>query len=426
MRPVHYYYIGAGSWFVCHGLQGVLFAWLVTMVLRETPGNVGVAQMAMLAPAMLLMLIGGSVADRFGGKRVAMVAHVLAIVPALLLIVTLAAGRLDFHSMVLYALAMGCALAFVTPARDGLLNHVAEGRVQRTVVKATLIQFTVQACGALLAGLAQVVGAVAILAFQATALAVGALAYSRIHVEVPSRAVPAGAVRDLLASVAEGCRTVWRSRSMRAVAGQNIAMGICFMGSYIVTIPLLVREVYAGDALDLALVQAVNGFGLVITILVMLRGEDVQRQGRALLLAHGVGGVFLAAAGLGLGFSTLLACVFLWGACGGVAMSMSRTIMQVEAPEGQRGRVMAFFSFSFMGAGPLGALACGYLVDWIGPGASLGVASAIMASVAIVFGLKSSLWRLGSVPPEEARPENLAGAPSKEPRPAFPGADRRS
>ena len=246
------------------------------------------------------------------------------------------------------------------------------------------------------------VGAVAILGFQALALAVGALAYSRIHVEVPSRAVPAGAVRDLMASVAEGCRTVWRSPSMRAVAGQNIAMGICFMGSYIVTIPLLVREVYAGDALDLALVQAVNGMGLIATILVMLRGEDVRRQGRALLLAHGVGGVFLAAAGLGLGFSTLLACVFLWGACGGVAMSMSRTIMQEEAPEGQRGRVMAFFSFSFMGAGPLGALGCGYLVDWIGPGASLGVASAIMASVAVVFGLKSSLWGLGGVQAGEA------------------------
>ena len=413
MRPVHYYYIGAGSWFVCHGLQGVLFAWLVTMVLRETPGNVGVAQMAMLAPAMLLMLIGGSVADRFGGKRVAMVSHVLAIVPVLLLIATLATGSLDFNSMILYALAMGCALAFVTPARDGLLNHVAEGRVQRTVVKATLIQFTVQACGALFAGLAQVVGAVAILGVQAMALAVGAVAYGRIHVEAPRRSVPASAVGDLASSVAEGFRTVSRSPSMRAVAGQNIAMGICFMGSYIVTIPLLVREVYAGDALDLALVQAVNGAGLITTILVMLWGEDVRRQGRALLLAHGVGGVFLAAAGLGLGFGTLLACVFLWGACGGVGMSMSRTIMQEQAPEGQRGRVMAFFSFSFMGAGPLGALACGYLVDWIGPGAALVVASAIMAGVAIGFGFKSSLWRLGAV----AQDEEVAAAAVRTPAP---------
>ena len=53
MRPVHYYFVGAGTWYVCHGLQGVLFAWLVTMMLRESPGNVGLAQMAMLAPAML-------------------------------------------------------------------------------------------------------------------------------------------------------------------------------------------------------------------------------------------------------------------------------------------------------------------------------------------------------------------------------------
>ena len=59
-----------------------------------------------------------------------------------------------------------------------------------------------------------------------------------------------------------------------------------------------------------------------------MRGEDIERPGRALLLAHGIGGLFLGAAGTGLGFGALLGCLFLWGGCGGVAMSMSRTIMQ--------------------------------------------------------------------------------------------------
>ena len=119
------------------------------------------------------MLIGGSVADRFGGRRVAMAAHLLAVVPVLCLIGALVLERVDFTFMVFYALAMGCALAFVTPARDGLLNVVAEGRIQRTVVKATLIQFSVQACAALAAGLTKFIGPVAILSFQAAALALG-------------------------------------------------------------------------------------------------------------------------------------------------------------------------------------------------------------------------------------------------------------
>ena len=58
-----------------------MFAWLVTIVLNESPMMVGVAQLALLFPATLLMLIGGSLADRLGGKKVAVVSQTLAIFP---------------------------------------------------------------------------------------------------------------------------------------------------------------------------------------------------------------------------------------------------------------------------------------------------------------------------------------------------------
>ena len=53
-----------------------MFAWLVTMVLRESPERVGFAQMALLLPGTLLILIGGSYSDRFGGRRVVVLAQV--------------------------------------------------------------------------------------------------------------------------------------------------------------------------------------------------------------------------------------------------------------------------------------------------------------------------------------------------------------
>ena len=77
--------------------------------------------------------------------------------------------------------------------------------------------------------------------------------------------------------------------------------------------------------------------------------------------AHALGAVMLGIAGLGFDFPVFAGCIFLWGGCGGVAMSMARTIMQEQAPYDQRGRVMAFFSFSIMGAGPFGALLAGAL-----------------------------------------------------------------
>ena len=370
-----------------------MFAWLVTMVLRETPQMVGVAQMAMLVPVMLLMLFGGGVADALGGRRIAILAQSFAVVPSVGLLLVLAFDALDFRLMIIYAVAMGCATAFVTPARDGLLNLVAEGRIQRTVTLVSLIQFGVQMVGFTVAGLAGRIGPLAVIGFQTAVLIVGAVAYTRLPAP-PVRSVVMPSLRELVGSVVEGSQTVLRSDSMRPVVVQNIAMGICFMGSYIVAMPLLVREVYQGDAADLSMVMIANALGLVTSILLLLLGGGLRRQGRALLLAHFLGCIFLAAAGLDFGFWAAIGCIYLWGACGGVAMSMSRTIMQEAAPDGQRGRVMAFFSFSFMGAGPLGALIAGYLVGWVGPPIALFISSATLMVVIVAVALTSSLWNM--------------------------------
>jgi MFS family permease len=75
-------------------------------------------------------------------------------------------------------------------------------------------------------------------------------------------------------------------------------------------------------------------------------------------------------------------------------MTMSRTIMQEQAPAALRGRVMSFYSFSFMGAGPLGALFSGFLVDRVGPQAALLISAATMFVVMLLVASTSGMWRL--------------------------------
>jgi MFS family permease len=369
----------------------VLFSWLVTIVLHESPRMVGVAQMAMLVPATLLILVGGSLADHFGGRRIAVSAQAFAVAPPLLLAALVASGGLRFAAMLGYAVAMGLAQAFVTPSRDALLNDVAETGIQHTVVRASFVQFGAQIAGFLVASRADAFGPLPIFALQIAALGLGAVALSRIRTVPHPRADGAHWLRDMVASVAEGARTVFASREMRLVVLQNAAMGLCFMGSYIVTVPLLIREVYHGSAADLGFANAANSLGLLTTVFVLMRFGDVRRRFRALLLAQAIGAVVLALIGAGLGFPATLALIFVWGMCGGLAMSMARTIMQQDAPPGQAGRVMSFFSFSLIGAGPVGAIACGLLVNWLGPDRALLVAAAAMG----VMVCSVAAWSVG-------------------------------
>jgi MFS family permease len=394
-----FYLLGSVSWFFAFGMQGVLFAWLVTMVLGESPINVGFAQIALLLPSTLLLLLGGSLADQYGSRRLLLISQSLSALAPLFLIGVLVFDAISFPAMLVYAVMMGCAQAFVTPARDGLLNEVAGTQVQRTVAQAMLMQFGGQILGFALAGFADTLGPTLVIFFQLSALVLGVFAFRRVI--VPARATlqrHRSLVGELTISIIEGGRSVIRSAPMRMVMLQNMAMGSFFMGSYIVTFPILIREVYGGDSSDLALLNITNSLGLVTTIFLLLRFGDVRWQGRALLISQGIGCFMLGAPGVIPGFPALLALIFGWGACGGIAMSMSRTIMQENAPPDQRGRVMAFYSFSFMGSGPLGALLSGFLVTRFGPESALLISSSAMFAIIVCVSALSKLWQVDAAP----------------------------
>jgi MFS family permease len=376
-------------------MQGVLFAWLITMVLEESPALVGIAQMSLLVPGTLLMLFGGSLADRYGGRRILLISQSLSALAPLFLFLVFAVSEISYPAMIVYAVMMGSAQAFVTPARDGLVNDVAGDQVQRTVVQAMLMQFGGQILGFAIAGFANTLGPMLVIFIQAIALILGVFAIRRVKVPpAPVIERQRSLLGEIVESIIEGGKSVAGSAPMRMVMFQNMAMGTFFMGSYIVTLPILIREVYAGDSTDLALLNITNSIGLVSTIFLLLRFGDIHRQGRALLIAQALGCIMLGAPGIFAGFPWLLGFIFGWGACGGIAMSMSRTIMQEKAPANQRGRIMAFYGFSFMGAGPLGALLSGFLVTHYGPESALMISASAMLAVIAFVSLRSGLWRM--------------------------------
>ena len=230
----------------------------------------------------------------FGGRKVVVIAQSFAVLASGYLLFIVGGDRLTYPLLVAYAVLMGIAQAFATPARDGLLNDVAEGRLQRTVMLTSIMQFGLQMVGFMVASLSDRLGPESHHRHPDARPACGCVRLrpdSRRGKDGCCHTAASVAVRDRRSE--DG---FFGSPSMRVVMIQNVAMALFFMGSYIVTMPILVREVFQGSAQDLAFMNGANSLGLVSTILLLLRLGDVQRQGRALLLSQGIGAVVLAGA----------------------------------------------------------------------------------------------------------------------------------
>ena len=141
------YLLGLGSWFVPLGIQMVLFSWLAAIVLHMNAFYVGLAQVALMAPGILFLPLGGLVADRRNARRLLLLYHCLYALPPLVLGLVLWAGGLSYPLLIAYGLAAGSISAFAVPTRDALLPTVAGRSLPRAVALATALQFVGQLVG---------------------------------------------------------------------------------------------------------------------------------------------------------------------------------------------------------------------------------------------------------------------------------------
>jgi hypothetical protein len=370
----------------------VLFSWLVVGELHAGAEAVGLAQTPTMLPALGLLLLGGAAAERADTQRLLTRLHALAALPVLALAAIVAAGELRYGWILAYAIAIGSVQAFVMPARDALLSRVAGADLMRAVTGLTAAQFGAQATGAFLAGAARVAGSAPMLAVQAAFLLLGALATSRIPPAPPHPR--AGERPSALREITAGLPVVARTPALRWPLALVTAVGVLFVGPYMVIFPLLVRDAYHGDAFDLALVTMQFPLGTIAGSLFIRARGGIRRKGRAALWALTWGALNMALIGIGLPFWLMLIATFAWGLGGSVFINCSRTLFQQAAPAAERARVLAVYQVGFIGGAPLGTSAMGAASAALGLHGSLLLASGAMLCVVAALALLTQTPRM--------------------------------
>lgn len=388
--PFAAYLVIVAGWFFGFGLQTTLFPGVVYFTLAESPERLGLAQMALTAPMLFFLPAAGVLAERRGRRRILIIFYALAALLAAILGGLLVSGSLTYWLLVIYAFAVGSCGAFVLPARDSAINAVVRianrsGKpltLQKAVVIASLVQFAGQITGMAVGYLARWTGPGILLFVQGGGFLLGVIATVGLPRLKAKRSAETHALEDLV----DGVKTVLASPVIASMTAIMVAVGFFVVGgAFFVVIPVLVRDVYGAGYGTLSSLLVVFWLGAFIANALLAKMSHIERPGLAVMLAQLVTVISLGGLALPIPLAGLYGLDFFWGLGAGVAISLSRAVVQENAPAEMMARIMSVYQLGLFGGMPLGALIMGFVVAALGPRESVLIPMAGLAIVLVLI-----------------------------------------
>lgn len=366
----------------------------------------GAVAFADLFPVMVLGLFGGVLADRYDRRRLLLGGQVLALVQALALWALTMVGRIDIELLFALALFQGIVIAVIQPARLSLIPRLVRDEDLSAAV----------AMGAVLFNIARFIGpafagVIISLAGVATAFAFNALTYVALIValaaiRVTARPAAARAPQSVLAAVAGGISYAAHHGAIAPVLLLMAAMSVLPRPA-IELLPGFADAVFARGAGGLALLTSSVGLGALAAGIVL-----AQRRSAAGMTTVALNAGFVAGAGIGVFAATRniwIASAAL-GAVGFAVASLgvaTQTLIQTGVADDMRGRVLSIWGLLLRGLPAVGALAMGWISDFVGLRPPVLAAAALyVAALLFLSRRRAAIATLEQGPPTgDTRPE---------------------
>jgi MFS family permease len=142
---------------------------------------------------------------------------------------------------------------------------------------------------------------------------------------------------------------------------------VSFMGlQYTVLVPIFAEEIFKGGAETLGFLMAASGVGALAGGIYLVTRKTVVGLGQVIVLAPATLGIGLIAFAFSRFLPLSLFTMLFIGLGTILQVAASNTVLQTIVEDDKRGRVMSFFSMSFLGVIPFGSLLGGALANRIG------------------------------------------------------------
>ena len=379
-----------------NGVAPIAIAFGVLSLPGATPTSLSIVLAAQALPLVLVLPIGGVIADRLGRARVIAVTDIILSAFVMTTAVLFLTGNATIALLAILGAISGCLNALWWPAMSGLVpDVVADEHLQPANAFVSVASNGGLIAGNAIGGLlvALVGSGWAIAVDSLSFLVAGALVFSMRDVSTPHRSG-----ESTLADLAHGWRVFWSYRWVVVTVGAFSFIVMVWRGAEEVMGPVLAREIYGGAA-GWALIMAFQSIGLLLGAIVASR----LRVRRPLVIG------LLATLALPLWLITLaLELPIIWVAVGSFAFGVSLellavwwfTAMQTNIPREALSRVSAYDAMGSLMFGPIGLALAGPLIAGVGARAAFFIAAAVSAAAVLGALLFRSVRQLSSEPAE--------------------------
>jgi len=367
-----------GTW-----MQSVAQSWLV-LKLTNSPLMLGLVTFANYLPILLVALFAGVVVDHVDRRRLIVVAQVLLMLSAFVLAALTWTGTVRVSYVIALAAFNGLLSAFEMPGRQAfVVDMVGMEDLPNAIALNSMMFNGARTIGPAIAGvLIYLVGTAT--CFFLNGVSYLAVIWSLIAMIVPRKVVETEGM-DMLRRVREGMRYVWEHRPtlyLLLVVAINSGLGM----QYAVLMPVLAQNILHTGSRGYGILMGAQGVGAVVGAIMLAWRSGTPRGLRQTLTV----GLFLTAiAIIAFGFSSsmtfsLIAQLFI-GAGLINYMATTNTMLQIFVSDELRGRVMSFYTLSFIGLAPLGALMVGFIGEHLGPQATVIICGALSLGCALLL-----------------------------------------
>jgi MFS family permease len=405
-----------GNW-----MQKVAQAWLV-LELTGSGTLLGVTAALQQLPTLLLTPWGGLIADRLDKRRILIVTQAASAVPALLLGILTATEQITVWMILVLALVLGSVECFEKPARHTFpIEMVGPENLTNAIALSNIVVNAGKVVGPAAAGILITTVGIPI-SFFVNALSFGAVLAGLLLIR-PADLHPSPPAERAPGQLRAGLRYV---RRHPILFGPLLLMAVTGLVAYewIVTLPLLAKEGFGGNADVAGLMFTFMGAGAIFGGLA-IAGWLTASAGR-LVTTGLVFSVVMVAIAVAPSLPVAYGLLFLLGAASIAFRAVATSLIQLRASPEMRGRVMALLVVAIGGTTPVGGPLLGWIVEHLGSRSAFVVGGVFTALAALT--LYVYLRRRDPVPMSEVAVEGADDgvAPGQESSPAQPVSSKPS